>query len=75
MKQHHHQGQDNKSVVGSMGSMGSLSPFMGVVQEGTMVGGTQGTDNTEGYHTLKFSIDRQNTNKTNDVIGNKIGMQ
>jgi hypothetical protein len=74
MKQHHHQGNENKSVVGSMGSMGSLSPFMGV-QDAAIMGGTQGPDNTEGYHTLKFSIDRQSTNKTNDAIGNKVGMQ
>mmetsp|Transcript_37531 Transcript_37531/g.57493 ORF Transcript_37531/g.57493 Transcript_37531/m.57493 type:complete len:144 (+) Transcript_37531:1535-1966(+) len=59
-----------------MGSMGSLGPFMGVHDgPGTVAGGTQGTDNTEGYHTLKFSIDRQNTNKTNDAIGHKLGKQ
>jgi hypothetical protein len=59
MKNHQNQVIDNKSVVGSMGSMGSLGPFMGVQE-------SPGTEAAEGYNTMKFPIERQFTNKTNN---------
>ena len=57
-QQNIHQAQvgENKSVVASMGSMGSISPFIGV-QDGT---GTGIDGVPEGYHTMKYPVDRQN---------------
>lgn len=37
-----------------MGSMGSISPFIGVQDGGNAVDGVP-----EGYHTMKYPIDRQ----------------
>ena len=59
--------QDSKSVIGSMGSLGT---FIGV-QDGSACG-TYVTDNNDPvYQSMKFSIDRSQMNKTNDHIGVK----